>query len=198
MPRGRSELGGSEMSDQAKASTGEAFPPKDAPTLLHRFARFWDRARGDGLAPNFTDMDPVEMPWALQSIFVIERRADRRLTYRLVGGLMSDRLGGGLIGKTAGEVFEARYAARVNARWNRVMDEPALCFAVSRHLTRAGHALQARRFLAPARSTSGEIDRVIGVCAFDQEHLETGSGFDSGNEIDVRWWSLGRPAVGAM
>ena len=166
------------------------FPPLDAPPLLRRFLAFWSGARGERPVPDFVDLDPVEMPWALRTIFVVERREDGRLTYRLVGGGMSDRLGGGLVGKTAGDVFEAEYAARVNARWNRVLDEPALCYAVTRHLTRAGQALQARRLLAPARSSSGRIDRVVGVSDFDQGHFEAGSGIDGGVEIDVRWKAI--------
>jgi hypothetical protein len=157
------------------------------PPLLQRFLAFWTDARGTRPVPDFVDLDPVEMPWALRTIFVVERLDDGRLTYRLVGGGMSDRLGGGLIGKTAEDVFESEYAGRVNARWNRVLDEPALCYAVTRHLTRAGQALQARRLLAPARSTTGRIDRVVGVSAFDQGHFEAGSGIDGGVEIDVRW-----------
>jgi hypothetical protein len=157
------------------------------PPLLQRFLAFWIDARGTRPVPDFVDLDPVEMPWALRTIFVVERLDDGRLTYRLVGGGMSDRLGGGLIGKTAEDVFESEYAGRVNARWNRVLDEPALCYAVTRHLTRAGQALQARRLLAPARSTTGRIDRVVGVSAFDQGHFEAGSGIDGGVEIDVRW-----------
>jgi hypothetical protein len=166
------------------------FPSRDAPALLRRFARFWGEARDGRLVPDFTDLDPVDMPWALQTIFVVERLDDRRLTYRLVGGEMSDRLGGGLVGKTAEDVFEAEYASHVNTRWNRVLDEPALCYAVTRHMTRAGRVLRARRFLAPARSSSGRIDRVVGVSAFDQAYLEAGSGIDDGTEIDVRWWPL--------
>jgi hypothetical protein len=157
------------------------------PPLLQRFLAFWIDARGTRLVPDFVDLDPVEMPWALRTIFVVERQLDGRLTYRIVGGGMSDRLGGGLIGKTAEDVFESEYAGRVNARWNRVLDEPALCYAVTRHLTRAGQVLQARRLLAPTRSTTGRINRVVGVSAFDQGHFEAGSGIDGGVEIDVRW-----------
>jgi len=166
------------------------FPPPDAPPLLRRFLAFWFRVRGNRRAPDFVELDPVEMPWALRTIFVVERHADGRLTYRIVGGGMSDRLGGGLVGKTAEDIFETEYAGRVNARWNRVLDEPALCYAVTRHLTRSGQALQARRLLAPARSSTGRIDRVVGVSAFDQGHFEAGSGIDGGIEIDVRWRSL--------
>jgi hypothetical protein len=103
---------------------------------------------------------------------------------------MSDRLGGKLIGKTAAEVFDREYAARVNARWNRGLDEPALCFAETRHLTRAGRVLRAQRFLAPARSSNGAVNRVIGVSSFDTNHLETGSGIDGGTEMDVRWLAV--------
>lgn len=167
--------------------TSSAFPPADAPALLRRFLAFWSAARGDRSVPDFVDLDPIEMPWALRTIFVVERRDDGRLTYRLVGGGMSDRLGGGLIGKTADDVFESEYAGRVNARWNRVLDEPALCYAVTQHLTRSGQALQVRRLLAPARSTTGRIDRIVGVSSFDRGHFETGSGIHGGVEIDVRW-----------
>jgi hypothetical protein len=163
------------------------FLPDDAPSIIRNFAKFWIDARGEQVVPLFSDLDPVEMPWALEAVFVVERRDDGVLAYRLVGELMSDRLGGKLIGKTAAEVFEREYAARVNARWNRVLDEPALCFAETRHLTRAGRVLRAQRFLAPARSSSGAIDRVIGVSSFDKDHLEIGSGIDDETEMDVRW-----------
>lgn len=184
------------MADQAMGGVWNEFTPPNAPVLLRRFADFWAAARGDRMVPNFADLDPVEMPWALPTIFVIERRADRSLTYRLVGEVMRDRLGGRLIGKTAKEVFEAAYARQVNARWNRVLDEPALCYVMSGHLTQTGRKLSARRFLAPARSTTGEIDRIVGVSAFDQAHVDAGFGTDGGTEIDVRWSSL-KDAPGA-
>lgn len=169
------------------APRGGKFPPANAPSIVRKFAKLWIDARAGQMVPLFSDLDPVEMPWALETIFVVERRDDGILAYRLVGGVMSDRLGGKLVGKTAEDVFEREYAARVNARWNRVLDEPALCFAESRHLTRAGRILRAQRFLAPARSSGGAVDRVIGVSSFDTNHLETGSGIDGGTEMDVRW-----------
>jgi hypothetical protein len=185
------------MAGQEIGGIEGSFLPADAPNLLHRFARFWEQKRGDLIVPNFADLDPVDMPWALQSVFVVERLPNLNLAYRLVGGQMSDRLGGRLIGKTAAEVFETEYAGHVNTRWLRVLEEPALCYAVTRHLTREGQILQARRFLAPARSVSGEIDRVIGVSAFDQAHFEAGSGIDGGTEIDVRWWPLTENSTGS-
>jgi hypothetical protein len=183
-------MGAEAMQEMPEDEWAIGFLPADVPILLGRFLEFWSAARRDRPVPDFVDLDPLGMPWALRTIFVVERHDDGRMTYRLVGTSMSDRLGGKLVGKTANDVFEADYADRVNARWNRVLDEPALCYAVTRHLTRAGRILQARRLLAPARTGSGRIDRVVGVSAFDQGHFEAGSGIDGGVEIDVRWLGL--------
>jgi hypothetical protein len=64
---------------------GFEFPPNDAPSIIRNFAKFWIDARGEQVVPLFSDLDPVEMPWALEAVFVVERRDDGVLAYRLVG-----------------------------------------------------------------------------------------------------------------
>jgi hypothetical protein len=89
------------MSELPFGASIYGFPPADVPELLSKFLHFWQTKRQGRLVPDFEDLDPLEMPWALRTIFVVERHDDRRLTYRLVGGDMSTRLGGGLVGKSA-------------------------------------------------------------------------------------------------
>lgn len=161
--------------------------PEDAPALLLRFARYWlERRRGRAM-PDFADLDPTDLPWALPLIFVIARRADGVPYYRLVGEEMAQALGSSLVNKTAYDVFERGYAQTLDRRWRRCFDEPAACFVHSSHERRDGVPLQARRVLLPLGEDSGAATRLIGLSAFDQPDFQARPAGQIEAELPVRW-----------
>lgn len=116
--------------------------------------------------PRLSDMDPVGMPWALSTVFVLRRRDDGVFAYHLVGEGMADRLGGGLRGKTAFDVFETGYAAWTEERWQRAANDLSVCFVRTHHHTRGEIPVTASRVLFPLAGDGEGCDELIGVTAF--------------------------------
>lgn len=140
--------------------------PEAAPQLLRDFAALWLRRRGARPMPAMDDLDPLEMPWALDSIFVLRRRPDGRFAYHLVGEGVTARLGGSLKGKTAFDVFEPDYAAWTEARWRRAAAERQCCYVHTDHRTADGVPLHAERLMMPLAGPGDTVDDLVGVAAF--------------------------------
>jgi hypothetical protein len=140
--------------------------PDEADPLLTRFAAYWCACRGGMPMPRLADMDPVGMPWALSTVFVLKRRGDGAFAYHLVGEDMVDRLGGGLRGKTAFDVFEPGYAAWTEERWQQAAAERSACFVRTHHLTKGEIPVTASRVLFPLAGDGDGVDLLIGVTAF--------------------------------
>lgn len=116
--------------------------------------------------PAFGDLDPVDMPWALHTIFVLRRREDGLFVYGLVGEGAATRLGGSLKGKTAFDVFDHDYATTTEARWQKAAADRACCYVHSEHRTTAGAPLNAQRLMLPLQAETDQVDALIGVCVF--------------------------------
>lgn len=147
--------------------------PRGAPAVLRDFAALWLRKRGSRGMPEFADFDPIEMPWALDCIFVLRRRDDGLFAYRLVGDGMAARLGGSLKGKSAFEVFEPDYAAWTEKRWQRAASRRECCYVHTHHLTADGVPLHAERLLMPLAGPLETVDELIGVAAFRMWNRDT-------------------------
>jgi hypothetical protein len=75
-----------------------------ASPLLRRFHGYWDSKRGERPMPSFADIDPLEFPWALGHITLVDvLHEPMRFRYRLVGGAHVARLGVDMTGKTVDE-----------------------------------------------------------------------------------------------
>lgn len=144
----------------------ELLMPKDAPQLLRDFATLWLTKRGSWAMPTFEDIDLLDMPWALNTIFVLRRRADGVFAYQVVGEGMSSRLGGSLKGKTAFDVFEHDYAEWTERRWQKAATDRSACFVHTLHQTAAGMPLNAERLLLPLLGPTDQVDSLIGVSVF--------------------------------
>jgi hypothetical protein len=153
--------------------------PEGAPDLLRDFAILWLRMRRGRPMPTLADMDPLEMPWALDTVFVLRRREDGVFAYHLVGEGMTSRLGGPLKGKTAFDVFEPEYAAWTESRWQRAAAGPECCYVHTCHRTAEGIPLHAERLMMPLAGVGEGVDEMIGVTAFREWRREDAArGFD--------------------
>lgn len=164
--------------------------PDDADELLVRFSTYWLELRGEAVAPAYRDIDPVAMPWALSSIFIMERPPEGPFVYRLCGEQMRSRLGPNLRGKSAFDVFEKGYAEWTEARWRKAADEMLASYVDTTHETAGGRVVRAQRILFPALSDNGAADFLVGVTAFSAPVLRPGWGPDNEVMRSVRWTRL--------
>lgn len=161
--------------------------PDDAPERLRHFTALWLAGRHGRLLAGFNDIDPADMVSALPYVFTVSRGSGGRCVYRLVGEEMDRRLGGNLRGKTAWDVFPADYAALVEERWLRILNDLNAGYIHTRHTTLNDRLLQARRLMFPLVEPDGSVQRLIGVAHFEQETLDGQLVSEAGDELLVRW-----------
>lgn len=164
--------------------------PGDADELLIRFASYWLELRGTAIAPAYRDVDPVAMPWALSSIFVVERPEEGPFVYRLCGEEMHQRLGPNLRGKSAFDVFEKSYAEWTEARWRRAADKMQASYVDTTHETAGGRVIRGQRILFPALGDDGAANFLVGVTAFSAPAILPGLGPENKVLRNVRWTPL--------
>lgn len=165
--------------------------PDGAPDRLCEFADIWLANRGGRKIPEFHDVDPIEMPWALPHLFVVGKDGNGEFRYRLVGEEMQWMIGGHLVGKSPGDVFEPLYAAQVAERWRRVAEGPSICFAVSRHKTVRSREIAASRLIVPTVSQTGEVDRLMGISYFHLGDDYPSALSSEGMDVSVHWVDVG-------
>ncbi|WP_416898131.1 MAG: PAS domain-containing protein [Minwuia sp.] len=164
-----------------------ALLPADPHADLARFALYWLSRRTDGPIPHYADIDPTDIPWALDAIYVIERRDDGLFAFRLAGEAMSLRIGESLKGKTAYDLFDDEYAAWTQARWERCRAERLACFVDTRHDSREGRPMSAQRLHLPVLDRHGAPDMQIGLNVFTGLSRREQFGPDQPGERVVRW-----------
>lgn len=73
--------------------------------MLRRLYAYWDDKRGTREFPGRSDIDPIEMKFALGNISLIDVFHDPlRFRYRLHGSLVTERMGGDMTGKFVDEI----------------------------------------------------------------------------------------------
>lgn len=161
--------------------------PEDAPVSLKEFATVWLRARAGRRLPTFAKIDPTAMIAALPYVFIVGRRDDGCLEYRLVGDEMDHRLGGNLRGKTAYDVFPTDYACLVEARWRQVLDDRDACYIRTRHVTLGERPLLAQRLMFPLVEDDDRVTRLVGIAHFERQRLDSEPLNGVGEELHVRY-----------
>lgn len=164
--------------------------PDDADPLLLRFSTYWLNARGSKIVPAYRDLDPVQMPWALPFVFVLEREQEDMFRYRLVGEDMQTRLSSSMRGKTAFDIFEPSYAEWTEQRWKRAADELLASYVYTRHETADGRHIISQRILFPAVDQAGTTRFLIGVSSFDNMMTSPGLGVEDIEKRKVRWTKI--------
>lgn len=83
---------------------------------LQRLLRYWEGKRGTRRMPARADIDPLEFPWMLGDVSLVEvHRTDGGLRYRfrLTGTHVNERLGYNVSGKWLDDVPAPDYRARL-------------------------------------------------------------------------------------
>ena len=163
----------------------------DAPQQMRAFVRHWDGLRGSNLLPAYRAVDPLDIPWALSRIYIVEAR-DGDFVYRLAGEDIADRYNQSLKGKRISDLFSDPSAAGIRKRWQRVIEAPSGYYSYTQHMSIHQSVVTARRVLLPLGADGQTADHLMGFTVFD----ETPSGqdpFSNGlTTKDIRWCDLRR------
>lgn len=163
-----------------------------APASMHDFVRYWADKRGDAWLPAYRDIDPVDIPWALSRIYVVEVRDDGDFVYRLAGEAIAERYDRSLKGTRISDLFSGRSAEEILGRWQRVAAGPNAYYSYTQHTSIRGPVLTARRVLLPLGADGRTTDMLIGFTVFE-ESGDAQDQFTNGLITkEVRWSDLRR------
>ncbi|MEQ8334066.1 PAS domain-containing protein [Nisaea sp.] len=168
--------------------------PPDASTLHHRFLGHWLALRGDRAMPSFADLDPVDIPWALAHIFVVDILPGDDFVYRITGDNHTQRYGRNLKGARITDIMKAEGATAILKRWREVRDRPAGFFVVTDHMSTQGFHVLGERMVLPFANDGVTPSHLVGITNFVSEtSLATGLVGDQRVRL-FRWSHIEHPS----
>lgn len=169
--------------------------PADAPDEMKRFIAYWIERAGRRPMPAFEDVDPLDIPWALPSLFVVRvLDGGSDFTYRLVGETINERYGGSLAGRRISELLVTRAADQAVRRWRQLLETPAAYYIDCEHPTNDGPWIRARRVLLPLGPTGGRPDHILGLTCFQDIGFDGPLIADDMQVRDLRWVEMAETA----
>ncbi len=188
---GAAQFSGCESTQKALAI--EAAGQIANPTLSRLYA-YWDAKRGDRRFPGRSDLDPLDIPTLLSSIFLVAvRRSPFDLVFRLAGTVLTDCYGGAVTGTRLSEVASTgatdlhREAARTVEGGGPVLISGPL-------RTRADDYRRADHLLLPLGESPHQVDMLIGAAIFRTYPV----GERPGRSPDTPTWETRIRAVDTM
>jgi hypothetical protein len=127
--------------------------------VLVEVLEYWERLRGGRIAPRRSEIDPREIEAALEHAFILERRADGDLRYRIAGMALADLMGMDVRGMPAETLIDEDHRIGFAHILTGIFNNPE----VVELSLEAGHPpLRAQMLLLPMESEQGEISRILG------------------------------------
>jgi len=136
--------------------------------IIRRVFDYWDARRGDRFAPARRDLDPVDIPFALADIVLVDVVAGQpcRFRYRLVGENLVAVDGYNMRGRFLDELPEPEYRERVRLTWTRVV-ETRLPLHHVRCAVFDGRRRRYESLVLPLSGDGSRVDMILGI----QRHL---------------------------
>lgn len=95
---------------------------------LIRLLDYWRDKRGSRPMPMREDIDPLDIPWALPRLSLLDYDPDSGFRYRLAGGEVSQVFGhGNLKGLTFRDLLSPEGAEIVEERWLPIVTQRSVC-----------------------------------------------------------------------
>ena len=152
-----------------------------APTLelddgrLRRLLAYWLEKRGDRLFPAKAEIDPVEFPYILGYVTLVDVERDpRRYRFRLDGSILVSLSGTDYTGRYLDELPGAEYVAFIVATYDRVVDsgEP---FRYRKNELLDQQLFSEETLILPLGDNPPKVDMlVVAVIPGDLPHSEDG------------------------
>jgi len=131
-------------------------------TLRKMHAYWLARGRG-GLLPGRRDIDPLDFPWALGLVCLLDvEREPLRFRYRVDGTIIADRHGEDFTGRTTDEVQPDFYADMLHRHFSEVLQtrQPTLYRIVIRQ---DGQTKTYLRLALPLADDGVTVDKILTV-----------------------------------
>lgn len=140
--------------------------PDGVTGAVRDFHAYWLSARGARRMPSFRDIDPVDIPWALSRIFVIDALPGGDFRYRLAGEEIARRYDQPMKGARIGDIMEAASAIRITAWWRLIVDRRVASFVMTDHPSRTGVPVSGMRLTLPLSDDDDTVTHLLGFTHF--------------------------------
>lgn len=154
---GRASQGGEEIYPDAS----RVLAPK-----LRRLINIWHAARDGGARPPRKSLiDPIDLGRArlLAWIWLVERRPDRALVYRLAGEEINAVFGRSIARASLQELLAPAEARMIERRWHRVLDDRVMLHTVGDVYSETGNLYSGERIALPLTDEAGVTRFLIGA-----------------------------------
>ncbi|WP_193180654.1 PAS domain-containing protein [Nisaea sediminum] len=140
--------------------------PHDGARLHLRFLDYWLRLRGRHAMPSYADLDPVDFPWALPNIFVVEILPGGDFVYRIAGEEHTQRYRRNLKGLRLSDIMQSDAAEAITERWRLILDMPAAFFILTDHHSEQGASVLGERLVLPLGNDRATPTHLVGITNF--------------------------------
>jgi hypothetical protein len=134
---------------------------------LRRFFRHWDEKRGAHAMPAPSDMDPLDFPWALGWLSIVER-VDRTYRWRLDGSRLAEFFRVEMQGRFLEDYPYPSAVPILRASFDRAFETRAPVFAKRRYEDERG-PWRYRALFLPVGVDRATPDRMFHILALDPE-----------------------------
>jgi len=138
----------------------------DSPEVLKFFDYWRSKRTGRGL-PSRADIDPIEIPWALPWIFLMDYEEPETFRYRLAGQELADVFGRNLKGCSLQDVLSAEALPSVTERWMPLVDSRAVICMKGMVYEAKGRLPIGERIMLPlADEPDGPVTGLLGMTIY--------------------------------
>lgn len=136
---------------------------------MRRLFDYWRSLRRDRPLPSMTDIDPLDIGWALSRIYLLDYRPEEGFTYRLAGGDVAGVFGrANLKGLQPRDFLPPERAAPVEELYRRVVEGRCIMWMKGLIYLRADRTPTGERLFLPLGDGTG--DNVTGVLGMTVVH----------------------------
>lgn len=133
----------------------------DDPILCDLFA-YWDRLRGERVAPSYAEVDPLDMPARILPYLLIAEvvpdEPARRYRFRLCGTEIEGVYGGGMGGRHVDELGKGAYRDYMQGLYDKLVASRRPVYSVGSY---HGRTVWTKRLMLPLSADANAIDVVL-------------------------------------
>ncbi len=133
-------------------------------TVLRRLLTYWQDKRCDRLMPSKTDIDPIDIPWALSRIWICDYLPDSgRFRFRLAGEQINTHWGYNISGRYLDEIMPAERLELVMTKLRNVVDGPAIVHVIGQAYLDEKLFVKNERIILPLSDDGQTVSSVLGA-----------------------------------
>ena len=158
-----------EFAVQAQAVRGSTIADLVSEPALLKLFDYWCGKRQGRPMPAKEDIDPIEIPWALNRIFLMDYSPDDGFRYRLAGEEISKVFGhGNLRGLRFADIMSEEGARTVEERWTTMVRDRSILSMTGMIYYAAERSAVGERLLMPlADDAAGPVTGTVGMTIYE-------------------------------